>query len=340
MKLRYYIVRRLALALLVLLGVSAITFTVSRMIPSDPARMWTGARATIQQVEQAKRELGLDRPLYEQFWSYLVGLSKGNLGTSIHTRRPVIDDLRDRFPATVELTVAAILVAIVLGIPLGVISATKKDRAADHVTRLFSLSGVSMPIFWLGILLQLLLASWLGLLPTGGRVDPFVHIQSPITTITGMYTLDSALTGNWVFFRSAITHMILPVVALSYTSLATITRMTRSTMLEVLRQDYVRTARSKGLSERVVVYKHALRNALIPTTTVVGLTFGFLLGGAFLVETIFDWPGIGLYAVESIVNVDFPSVAGVTLLGAVIYTLVNLVVDILYGVIDPRIKYG
>jgi len=340
MKLRYYIVRRLALALLVLLGVSAITFTISRMIPSDPARMWTGARATAQQVEQAKRELGLDRPLYEQYWSYLVSLTRGDLGTAIHTRRPVIDDLRERFPATAELTVAAILIAIILGIPLGVTSATKKDRAADHVTRLFSLSGVSMPVFWLGILLQLLLASWLGLLPTGGRVDSFVHIRSPITTITGMYLLDSALTGNWVFFQSAITHMILPVVALSYTSLATITRMTRSTMLEVLRQDYVRTARSKGLSERIVVYKHALRNALIPTTTVVGLTFGFLLGGAFLVETIFDWPGIGLYAVESIVNVDFPAVTGVTLLGAIIYTTVNLFVDILYGVIDPRIKYG
>lgn len=340
MKLRYYLVRRLALALVVLLGVSAITFTISRMIPSDPARMWAGARATLQQVEQAKRELGLDKPLYEQYLSYLASIMRGDLGVSIHTRRPVVDDLLERFAATAELTMGAIFVAIAVGIPMGVVSATKKDRAVDHATRLFSLSGVSMPIFWLGILLQLLLASWLGLLPTGGRVDPFVHIQYPLKTITGMYVLDSILTANWVFLQSTLVHMILPVAALSYTSLATITRMTRSTMLEVLRQDYVRTARSKGLAERVVVYKHALRNALIPTTTVVGLTVGFLLGGAFLVETIFDWPGIGLYAVESIVTVDFPAVTGVTLIGAVVYTLVNLSVDILYGVIDPRIKYG
>jgi ABC-type dipeptide/oligopeptide/nickel transport system permease component len=340
MKFRYYVIRRLLLALFVLIGLTAITFTISRMIPNDPARMWTGPRASAQQVEQARHELRLDKPVIEQYWYYLLSLMKGDLGVSIHTRRPVMDDIRDYFWATFELTDAAILVAIAVGIPLGVISATRKDRVIDHVTRLFSLSGVSVPIFWLGIILQLFFASWLGFLPTGGRVDPFVLSRTPIRTITGMYLLDSLLNGNWAFFESALAHMILPLIALSYASLATITRMTRSAMLEVLRQDYVRTARSKGLSERVVIYRHALRNALIPTTTVIGLTYAFMLGGDFLVETIFDWPGIGRYAVDSIVNVDFPAVAGVTLLAALIYTIVNLLVDMFYAIIDPRIKYG
>jgi len=340
MKLGYYVARRIIAMLIVLLGVSIITFSITRVVPSDPARLWVGSRATEQQIEQARHELGLDRPLYIQYLIYLGDLLHGDLGVSMHSRRPVVEDIRNYFPATFELTNLAMILAIAIGLPLGIISATKKDTGTDHAVRIFSLWGVSMPVFWLGLLLQLLLSSTLHILPTTGRVDPFVNLQSPLRTITGMYTVDSLLTGNFPVFISTLQHMIMPAFALSCGCVVMITRITRSSMLEVLRQDYIRTARSNGLAERTVIYKHALKNALIPTVTVAGLTYGFLLGGSVLVESIFDYPGIGLYAVGSTLLIDYPAIMGVTLLLALVYSLVNLAVDILYAFLDPRIRYG
>jgi len=340
MKLGYYVARRIIAMLIVLLGVSIITFSITRVVPSDPARLWVGSRATEQQIEQARHELGLDRPLYIQYLIYLGDLLHGDLGVSMHSRRPVVEDIRNYFPATFELTNLAMILAVAIGLPLGIISATKKDTGTDHAVRIFSLWGVSMPVFWLGLLLQLLLSSTLHILPTTGRVDPVVNLQSPLRTITGMYTVDSLLTGNLPVFISALQHMIMPAFALSCGCVVMITRITRSSMLEVLRQDYIRTARSNGLAERTVIYKHALKNALIPTVTVAGLTYGFLLGGSVLVESIFDYPGIGLYAVGSTLLIDYPAIMGVTLLLALVYSLVNLAVDMLYAFLDPRIRYG
>jgi peptide/nickel transport system permease protein len=340
MRFRDYMLRRLLGIFLVLIGVTLITFFTIHLVPSDPARLWAGSRATREQIEQARHQLGLDQPLYVQFGIYLNNLLHGDLGNSCHTRRAVILDIRDYFPATFELTTLAMIIAIVAGLPLGIVSAVKKNTWVDHSSRIFSLAGVSMPSFWFGLMLQLIFASTLHLLPASGIIDPFVQVHNPIQRITGLSMLDATITGNWVALSSVLQHMTLPALVLSYSSLVIITRMVRASMLEVVKQDYIRTARSKGLSERAVIYKHALKNALIPTTTVMGLSYGFMLGGSVLVEAVFDWPGIGLYATQSALIIDYPSILGVTLLFAIIYSVVNLVVDLFYGLIDPRIRYG
>ena len=340
MRFRYYLLRRLLMMFLVLVGILIITFIISHIVPSDPARLWAGSRATQAQVEQTRIELGLDKPLYIQFIRYLSNILQGDLGSSYHSRRPVTADLADYFPATFELTTVALILSIIIGIPLGIVSATKKDTIVDHVARVFSISGVSMPAFWLGLMLQLLFSSALHVLPASGRVDYFIHLNNPIQRITGMYLVDSLFTGNWSAFLNAIKHIILPAATLALVSLVNISRITRSSMIEVLRQEYVRTARAKGLAEQIVIYKHALRNALLPTTTLAGLTYGFMLGGSVLIESIFDWPGIGLYAMSSALIIDYPAIMGVTLLFALIFTTVNLIVDLLYAFLDPRIRYG
>jgi peptide/nickel transport system permease protein len=334
--LRTYLIRRLALLVFVLLGVSVLTFFISHVVPADPARLAAGPHASHEQVQQLRQKLGLDRPLLEQYWMYMSGLLRGDLGYSLFSRRPVVEDLKDYFPATVELTVAAMLICLVVGIPLGVLSAMHKNRLLDHLGRLVCIGGVAIPIFWLALLFQLLFYRWLDILPAGGRIDPGL---SPPQTITGMYTLDSLLTGNWPVLRSSLSYLILPAITLAFASLAWVARVTRTSMLETLGQDYVRTARSKGMSERRVIYGHALRNALIPTVTLIGLQIGALLAGAFLVEIIFSWPGIGYYTVNAIMAMDFNAIMSTTLLVAVVYTIVNLVVDILYVALDPRISY-
>jgi peptide/nickel transport system permease protein len=334
--LRTYLIRRLALLVFVLLGVSVLTFLISHVVPSDPARLAAGPRASHEQVVQLRQQLGLDRPLHEQYWMYMSGLLRGDLGYSLFSRRPVIEDLKDYFPATVELTVAAMLICLVVGIPLGVLSAMHKNRLLDHLGRLVCIGGVAIPIFWLALLFQLLFYRWLDILPAGGRIDPGL---SPPQTITGMYTLDSLLTGDWQVLRSSLSYLILPAITLAFASLAWVARVTRTSMLETLDQDYVRTARSKGMSERRMIYGHALRNALIPTVTLIGLQIGALMAGAFLVEIIFSWPGIGYYTVNAIMAMDFNAIMSTTLLVAVVYTIVNLVVDILYVALDPRISY-
>lgn len=331
-----YVAKRLLLLVVTMVGVLTLTFFLSHVVPGDPARLAAGVRAKPEQVQALRERLNLDRPILVQYGLYLSGVFHGDLGTSIRTRKPVMQDLLDYFPATVELTALAMLMCIVLGIPLGVLSAVKQESPVDHLSRVTSIAAVSMPPFWLGLLLQLLFYRILGALPASGRLDPFL---SPPDHATGLYVLDSLMSGNWAALGSSLAHVILPAVALAAGSLAVVTRMTRSSLLEVISQDYVRTARSKGVSERVVILKHALRNALMPIVTVIGLQIGVLLAGAVLTEVVFSWPGIGLYAVQSIVFVDFQSILGVTLVSALVYSIANLGVDLLYAVIDPRIHY-
>jgi peptide/nickel transport system permease protein len=329
-----FIIKRLIWLIFVLAGLLVITFYVTFMVPADPARYFAGPHATKEQVDALRRQFGLDRPPYEQFVNYIIRLLHGDLGMALHTRRPVIEDLIIRFPATLELAIFSIIIATFSGVFIGVVSAIKKDSVIDNVLRVFSLGGVALPGFFIALIFQYIFYSKLGLFPGGGRIDPSIDLKC----ITGLNLIDSLITMNWHAFVSSLYHIILPSTCLAYIALATIARMTRSSMLEVLSQDYIKTARAKGLSNFVVIYKHALRNALIPTTTVIGLTFGNILGGAVLVELIFRWPGLGTYVAESMLTLDFPAIMGTTLLIGLIYVIINLCVDILYSVIDPRIK--
>ena len=332
-----FLLRRVVGIAAVMIGVSVITFAISHVIPADPVAAALGDHATDAQIAQFRAEYRLDRPLPEQYISYATGILHGDLGKSIRTRRSVADDLADSFPATLELSFAALLISIVLGVPAGVWSAVSRGRIPDYVVRVLSLAGGSLPVFWLGLIVIGLFYYQLGWFPDGGRLDTFV---SPPPTRTGLYVLDSILAGDVEALRSSLVHLVLPALTLGYFSTAVIARMTRSSMLDVLGQDYMRTARAKGLREPVIVLRHALRNALIPTITIVGLTFGSLLSGAVLTETIFSWPGLGRYATASAVSLDFPAVLGVTLLAAVVYPVANLVVDVAYYWLDPRIQRG
>jgi peptide/nickel transport system permease protein len=332
-----FLLRRVVGIAAVMIGVSVITFAISHVIPADPVAAALGDHATDAQIAQFRAEYRLDRPLPEQYVIYATGILHGDLGKSIRTRRSVADDLADSFPATLELSFAALLISIVLGVPAGVWSAVSRGRLPDYVVRVLSLAGGSLPVFWLGLIVIGLFYYQLGWFPGGGRLDTFVP---PPPTRTGLYVLDSIIAGDLEALRSSLVHLVLPALTLGYFSTAVIARMTRSSMLEVLGQDYMRTARAKGLREPVIVLRHALRNAMIPTVTIIGLTFGSLLSGAVLTETIFSWPGLGRYATASAVSLDFPAVLGVTLLAAIMYPLANLVVDIAYYWLDPRIQHG
>ncbi|MEW5721741.1 MAG: ABC transporter permease [Thermodesulfobacteriota bacterium] len=330
------IAKRIAFLALVLLGMSLITFTVSHIVPADPIRTIAGQRATKETIEVYRKRYGMDKPLPVQYLIYMKNLVQADLGESIISRRPVLEDLKDYFPATVELVGFSMLVALLVGIPLGVRSAGGRGRLTDHSFRVFAILGVSMPIFWLGLVNQLIFYGKLELLPIDGRLDTFLIAPD---RVTGLYLVDSLIAGDFEVFGDALKHLALPGLTMAFGVLAVVTRMTRTSMLECLNQDYIRTARSKGLSGYRVTYVHALKNAVNPILTVVGLQTGFLLAGDFLAETIFNWPGIGRYGVTAITNMDFPAIMGVTLLISLIYVLVNLVVDVLYAVFDPRIRY-
>ena len=319
----------------VLLGVAVITFVVSHLIPGDPARLVAGPHAPVEAVLALRAKMGLDKPIYEQFFIYISDILHGDLGTSITTRRAVSADLLKFFPATLELTLLSMIVSIVVGIPLGIVSATRQNRLPDHLGRIFALTGVATPVFWSGLMVLLVFYYLLGWLPGPGRID--VGLVTP-RTITGMLVLDSLLAGNWPALVSSIRHLVLPTAVLAFSTMGSIVRMVRSGMLEVLREDYIVMAKSKGLSERTVVYKHAFKNAVTSTITLIGLIFGTLLSGTVLVEAIFAWPGIGRYAVTAITYLDFAAVMGYTLLITLVYLFVNLGVDLLYGFLDPRIK--
>ncbi len=330
-----FCLKRLALLIPVLIGVTVLTFLIARVVVPNPARAWAGLKASQATVEAIAARYHLNDPLYVQYFYYVRDLLSGDWGTSPVTGQPVLENLSAFFPATLELALVAIVIAAVLGIPLGVYAAVKQDRPADHAVRLFSLGAYCLPPFLMALVMQLVVFYWLRLLPSGGRLSPF--IQAP-PRITGLLILDSILTGNVQSLASSLVHIFLPASALALLTFGLITRMMRSSMLEVLRQDYVRTARAKGLSERVVVFKHALRNGLISIVTVLALLFAWMLSGAIVIEYIFNWPGIGRYAVQSILALDLPAVMGTTLVFTLVVVLVNLVADIAYAALDPRIR--
>jgi len=331
-----YIIRRLLSLIPTLLGVSIIVFLFLRMIPGDPALALAGEHATEANVERIREEFGLNKPLYEQYLTYMGKVLRGDLGRSVFNKRYVTDELRARFPATLELSACALMVAMIVGLPAGIISATKRNSIFDNAAMVGSLLGISMPIFWLGLMLNWFFAVRLGWLPSVTRLDSSIELHR----ITNLIIVDSLLTGNAEALLNGIKHLILPSVALGTIPMAIIARMTRSAMLEVLEQDYVRTARAKGLAERVVTFKHALKNAMLPVITILGLQVGLLLSGAVLTETIFAWPGIGRWLYLSILARDYPIVQGMALFITFLFLMVNLLVDLSYALVDPRIRYG
>lgn len=332
-----YLLRRLLLLIPLLIGLSLLTFSISRVLPGDPVGLAAGPQATQEIKDRLRAEFGLDQPLPVQYVRYMLGLLQGDWGASLYSRRAVADDLRTYFPATLELTLMAVFIAAVAGIPAGIFSALYRDRLPDQLVRLIALFFVSFPAFWLALVFQSLFGLTLDWFPIGKRFDV---LATPPTSITGLYVLDSLLTLDWKSLGIALSHLFVPALVLSFGSLASITRITRSSVLEVLEKDYVRMERSIGIPERIIVTKYVLRNALIAILTVIALEFGWLMAGAVLVETIFDWPGLGLYAVESSLRLDFQPIMGITILYGIVFSLVNIATDIAYSLIDPRIRYG
>jgi len=332
---KWYIIKRLAMLVPVMLGVSIIAFSLIHLAPGDPARTMLGERATQEQLNEIREKYGLDKPIYVQYGIWLNGVLHGDLGRSITTHEEVAKEIGDRFPNTVELTIAAMIFAIIVGVFAGIISATKQYSITDYTFMGVALFGISMPVFWLGIMLMMIFGVFLGWLPIGGRIDLLI----PFQRVTGFMVFDSIITGNFPALISVLRHLILPAIALGTIPMAMIARVSRSSMLEVLRQDFIRTERAKGLSERMVIYKHAVRNAMVPVVTVIGLNVGLLLAGAILTETVFSWPGIGRLVVNAVYERDYPLVVGCILVFAIAFVIVNLITDILYTRIDPRIQY-
>lgn len=331
-----YIIKRILALIPVIIGVALVVFLIIHLIPGDPAQTMLGERATAESIERLRESMGLNQPLYIQFINFFRGLLKGDLGRSIMSNNPVMGEITVRFPATLELSFFAMIFAVVVGIPAGIFAATHQNSLFDNFSMLVALIGVSMPIFWLGLMLIWLFAVILGWLPPSSRLSVGIEMNY----ITNILIIDSIIQLNWAAFKDVLSHLALPAIALGTIPMAIIARMTRSSMLEVLKKDYIRTAYAKGLQDRIVVYKHALKNAFIPIITVVGLQFGVLLGGAVLTETIFSWPGLGKYLVDAIYARDFPVVQGGILFFAITFVFVNLLVDISYAAIDPRIEYN
>lgn len=319
----------------VLVAISLITFFLARVVPKDPARLIAGPKANAQAIEALRERLGLTGSLPTQYARYITGLAQGDLGLSFSTKRPVAQDIRTFLPATAELTLVALLISMVVGIPAGVLSATWKNSAFDYLGRFISTLGVSLPSFWVALLLQLIGYYYLSLLPAGGRLSQ--GIPAP-PYLTGFYTVDSVLAGQINTFADALWHLVLPAFVLSFGVIAVFLRIMRASMLEVLSQDYIRAARAKGLRKWVVILKHAVRNALIPTITITGLQIGLLMSGSFLIESILQWPGLGLYAANAIVAADYNATMGITLILTTIYTVANVIVDMTYGFVDPRLR--
>lgn len=333
-----YILQRLILTIPMMLGISLVLFLIYNLVQVDPLVMLVGERALDKPeiVAAAKAKWGLDKPVWEQYLTYVVNMARGDFGNSFLTKHPVSTDLINYLPATVELAMSSLIFAIVLGIPLGIIAGVKFRSIFDRVVWFVSLLNASLPPFWTGLIFLTIFYFNLGIAPGPGRLDP--RMTDP-ARVTGLYTVDSVLAGDWAALASSVHHLILPTLILGGFTLALVVRVTRAAIIEEMRRDYVRTARGKGLSERNVVIKHALRNVLIPLVTILGLAFAGLLSGAVMTETVFDWPGLGQYLVKAAVNLDYPAIQAGTLMIAVIYVLTNLGVDILYGVLDPRVRY-
>jgi len=329
-----FIIRRTFSIIPTLLGVSIIIFLMLAITPGDPAELLLGERATEETLEAMREHLGLNEPLYVQYGMFLKRLIKFDLGETIWTRQKVWDEIKQRYPATIELSIAAMVLSCFFGIILGIISATKQYSWFDYMSMIASLIGVSIPVFWLGLVLMLVFSLYLGWFPMSGRMGIGIDLE----IITNFYVLDAILTRNWPALKDVLWHLALPAFALSTIPLAIIARMTRSSMLEVLRQDYIKTAKAKGLGQTKIVLKHALRNGLIPVITVIGLQFGIMLGAAILTETVFAWPGVGKWIFDGVVKRDYMVIQGGTLAVAACFVIVNLIVDVLYAVINPRIS--
>jgi peptide/nickel transport system permease protein len=331
-----FVVRRLLLLVPILIGLSILVFLWIRALPGGPAQALLGERATEAQVAQIERQYGLDKPLPVQYWSYVKTVGRADFGTSVTSRRPVTQELRERFPATIELALAAMFFSIVFGIPLGFVAAKRYGGVLDNVSLVASLIGISIPIFFLAILLKYVFAVKLGWLPTVGRISVLIDLDHP----TNLYVLDAILALDLAAFLDTVKHLVLPAMALGTIPLAVVARITRAAVLDVLNEDYVRTARAKGLGPRVVDARHVLRNALLPISTIIGLQTGLLLSGAVLTETVFAWPGMGRWLVEAISSRNYPVLQGGILFVSVVFVLVNLIVDISYAIINPRIRYS
>lgn len=332
-----FILRRLLLLVPVVIGLTVIMFAIARLLPGDPVALAAGPNATAEEIAALAAEYGLDQPIWVQYWTYVTGLVHGDLGTSLLTRRPVAADIAAYLPATLELVIAAMLIAIVVGIPLGLVTAIWRNRWPDYLSQILAIGAISMPRFFLGLLLQLVFAMWLMWLPLGGRL-PIIIMPPP--RVTGFLTVDALLSGDMKAFTLALRHLTLPAIAMSLSPLATIMRMMRASSIEVMQQDYVTTARALGLPAHKIVRKYIARNAVSATLTVIGLYFGWLLGGTVLVETVFDWPGLGLYATKAIVSQDMMPVIGVALVIGLIFVLANLLIDLAYGLINPKVRYS
>ncbi|GAA2878910.1 peptide/nickel transport system permease protein [Aminobacter niigataensis] len=332
-----FILRRLLLLIPVIIGLTIIMFAIARLLPGDPVALAAGPNATQAEIAALAVEYGLDKPVWTQYANYVSGLAHGDFGTSLLTRRPVATDIAAYLPATLELVFAAMIIAVAVGIPLGLVTAVWRNRWPDYLAQVGAIGAISMPRFFLGLLLQLCFAMWLMWLPLGGRL-PIVVIPPP--SVTGFLTIDSLIAGNWTAFTMSLRHLALPAIAMSLSPLATIMRMMRSSTIEVMQQDYVMTARALGLPSRKIITKYVARNAVSATLTVIGLYFGWLLGGTVLVETVFDWPGLGLYATKAIVSQDMMPVIGVALVIGLLFVFANLIIDVLYGVINPKVRYS
>jgi peptide/nickel transport system permease protein len=331
-----YVVRRLLLLVPILLGVSVLVFFWIRLLPGSPAESLLGERATPELVAAYKERYGLDEPIYQQYWKYLESIKDRDFGVSVATHRQITDEIKDRFPATVELAVAAMLFATLFGIPLGFVAAKRYGSFVDHASLFVSLIGISVPIFFLAIILKYVFAVRLGWLPSVGRIDVTIEAEHP----TNFYVLDAILTRDWATLWDAIKHLILPAIALGSIPLAILARITRASVLDVQNEDYVRTARAKGLAPMTVDRRHVLRNAMLPISTILGLQVGLLLSGAVLTETVFAWPGMGSWLRDAIFNRDYPVLQGGILFLAFVFVMVNLIVDISYAFINPRIRYS
>lgn len=328
-----FMIKRTLLIIPVLFGLSILIFTLTRIIPGDAVRLALGPQATEEQIESMREQLGFNDSFITQYLNYITGLFQGEWGLSLRTSRDVFTDIVNTFPATLELTTVAMFLAIIIGVPLGVISAIRKDSALDHFTRIFGLVGVAMPRFWLGIMLQIVFAYWLAMFPIIGRgeIEP--------THITGLRIFDSLITLNMQALIDSVQHIILPAIALSLGAVAQIMRLTRSSMLEQLNKDYILASKSYGLPKNAVIYKYMLKNSVTSTLTVIGMTYGTLLGNAFLVEAVFSWPGMAQYGIQAVIYNDYNAIIGVTIVIGIAFAIVNLIVDILYSYFDPRIKY-
>ena len=332
-----FIAKRLLLGVVVVFGVVFITFFLTRVIPANPAAQWVGSRATAAQIKAAQIELGLDKPLYIQFARYVADLARGNLGHSLRSHQPIAKELANYLPATLELVLLSTAFAILVGIPLGVASAYKKDRLLDHVSRFFSVGAVSLPTFWVGLFLQLIFYRLLGVLPLGDQLSTSVRLLYPVRHVTGFVILDSLLTGNFIVLKDALAHIVLPGITNALYPIGLVARMTRSALLEILSEDYISAARSYGLPPRTVLWSYALKNSLGPTATVVTLSMGYTLVNTFLIEAIFSWPGIGNYISSAVMALDYPAIMGVTIFSAIAYIVLNLAADVVIA-LDPRVR--